>query len=119
VGLGCKPFLKSETMAEMWRGNEVTRDTTRGDVLYALGFTVIDPFRKCVFCKERDMTRVGHSGGAVGASSTLVISFDPTHVCNKDVMEPKGVVVAMITNLIDIGLTSTATDIADLFSWMV
>ena len=129
-------------MEQIWTGDKRTARPNY-DFLYGLGFVIGDPLKNCIFCKERKLKSVLHTGGAMGASSVLLMVFpkyfrfgyDETDVGrNKtsivantqdqgkvDYSEnnAKSVVVAMITNLTDVGLSKTAQEIADLFEWLM
>lgn len=94
------------------------------DNLYGLGWGVGDPFSKCLGCNSREEKVVYHSGGAVGASSILLIQFPPSSqegcaVPSLNMSQPQGVVVAMITNLQDIALSPTAKKLIREFAWMM
>lgn len=117
----------------MWTGNPVTQRPDSSDFLYALGFVVGEPLRKCMFCKERDLKVVEHTGGAIGASSVVLLAFptiksassscdsSKSPSANKEEEEPKvrGVVVAMITNMTSVGLKKNAQDIANHFKELI
>jgi len=117
-----------ETVAEMWKGDPRTGRPGR-DALYGLGFMVVEPMRKCFFCKSRDLMAVTHSGAAIGGSSVLLITFPKTVIFGYDEVDRtegsipngrvKGVAVAMLTNLTNVGLTETAQEITKLFEWMI
>ena len=66
--------------------------------------------------RSRTPTYVSHTGGAVGASSVLlIVPGDRGDGEEKTVSPHEGVVVAMICNLQEVGLYKTAVQIADLF----
>lgn len=133
-GLPRLPFLKQSTIKTMWTGNPVTARPDIPDVLYALGFVVGEPLRKCMFCKERELMTVFHTGAAVGSSSVLFLAF-PLSIsqgsknCDKpdkksgkkeqEASDVQGVVVSMITNLTSIGLKKTAEEIAANFRGLI
>lgn len=76
----------------------------------------------CFYCSSRDEKIVSHTGGAVGASSVLLLHLPPTkpnHNKSSQDGQIRGVVVAMITNLQDVGLSQTAKKIAKEFAWMI
>ncbi|CAL8130630.1 unnamed protein product [Orchesella dallaii] len=121
-GLPKTPFLKQSTMQKMWTGNPATAKSSSVDELYGLGFVVGEPLRKCMFCKERDLMIVSHSGGAMGASSILLLAFPKNNLdsgTSSKTTEVKGVVVAMITNLTGVGLTKTAQEITNNFRILI
>ncbi|ODM94905.1 Serine beta-lactamase-like protein LACTB, mitochondrial [Orchesella cincta] len=123
-GLPKTPYLKQSTMQTMWTGNPATARPP-SDNLYGLGFVVGEPLRKCMFCKERDIMTVNHSGGAMGASSILLLAFpkNKLNTCDSEksseTTEVKGVVVAMITNLSAVSLSKTAQEIANNFRILI
>jgi hypothetical protein len=69
------------------------------------------------------MVQISHSGGAVGATSILLMTFPPeinseqqSQLNQNSIVPPlKGVTVAIITNLIDAPVSAAARDIASLF----
>jgi len=104
--------------------------------LYGLGFVVEEPFRKCAYCKESEMLTIGHSGGAIGASSILFIRMpvanaspqlghDEVDPCKRQLVQlapdpsVQGLVIVMITNLTNVGLSKTAYEISNLFKWLI
>ena len=58
-----------------------------------------------------------HTGGAVGASSVLLIYPRKKEVLDKNGV-PQGVVVAIICNMQSVGLSKLAMDIAKMFETM-
>ena len=63
-----------------------------------------------------------HTGGAVGASSVLLIrpgSQEFVQTANASGTLPKGIVVAMIANQENVGLSETAMKIASEFKFML
>ncbi len=127
-------YLKSHTMDAIWTPVPNTQAGWAGsaqDAGYGMGWAVIPK-------KERSGTvpsqnfYVSHTGGAIGASSVLLVL--PTQVDNRNQSNlpgsytdltgsghgvaqpaPQGVVVAMITNMQAVGLNATALKIAKLF----
>lgn len=125
-------LLQPETVSTMWR--EVVRNfSSKSQLGYGLGWMVqrggerVQGGKKVHYC-------VGHTGGAVGASSVLLISpnlmtcemvengvgrNDVRNVVGphvKEVSEPRGVVVAIICNLQQVqGLFSLGSQIASIF----
>ncbi|KAF4521214.1 hypothetical protein B566_EDAN010753 [Ephemera danica] len=111
-------FLKSETIKSMWTPEPVTQGVNEAskyrDAGYGKGWQVT-PFRA-----EFGTTGGGdiqsfqayHSGAAVGASSVLFI------LPSKDLKKPppKGVCVAILTNMQNVGLVGVADDIAHIFA---
>ncbi len=127
-------YLKSHTMDAIWTlvpNTQAGWAGTAQDAGYGMGWAVIPK-------KERSGTvpnqnfYVSHTGGAIGASSVLLVL--PSHVDNRNQSNlpgvhtnltgsghgvaqpaPQGVVVAMITNMQAVGLNATALKIAKLF----
>lgn len=117
------PFLKPESVKKMWSGVKNTQCDWGGvkGGAYGLGWGVWNLVREDSFCKSRPFF-VSHTGGAVGASSVLLIlpDADNKELCMKTAETdndhiPKGVVVAIIVNMVSIGLNKEALDIAKLF----
>ncbi len=118
-------------MLKVWTGDSRTANKIN-DFLYGLGFVIGDPLKKCIFCKERKLKSVHHTGAAIGSSTVLLMVFPKDFRFDYD--EPdqqldkmgdqadnkvKAVVVAMMTNLTNVGLSKTAQEIADLFVWLM
>ncbi|XP_041853970.1 serine beta-lactamase-like protein LACTB, mitochondrial isoform X1 [Melanotaenia boesemani] len=109
-------FLKPETAIELWAPVDKTEASWDKDGLYAQGWLVVEKLQNYGQCRKR-RHYVSHTGGAVGASSVLLVlpseeinqSQGQTHVL------PQGVVVTIITNLQSVGLNSTALKIAQEF----
>lgn len=77
---------------------------------YGLGWA-ISPYKQGWFgSDELQRFHVGHGGGAVGASSILVI-----YPINPNETIPSGVSVAILTNLQNVGLHKLSKEIADNF----
>ena len=84
------------------------------DGTYGMGWGVTpstpDPIP---FCKTRQFY-VSHTGGAIGASSVLLIyPRSPEVPANSSSV--KGIVVGMIVNMQNVGLNQTALEIASVF----
>lgn len=108
-------FLRRDTVQMMWSPVPGTRVSRDGDMLYAMGWCVVPPVVKAGFSRDQRMY-VSHSGGAVGASSVLLIlprmeiSGD-----NMKVLIPRGVCVSIVVNKQSVGLTKAALKVAKLF----
>lgn len=103
-----KLLLKAETLAEMW---SPVVSTNRKYVSYGLGWMVADEQRSSI--DELTIpSHVFHTGGAVGATSVLLII-----PCAKKCSNPRcGICVVMLTNLHSAGeIYQTALDVALLF----
>ncbi|KAG7280054.1 hypothetical protein CRUP_030510 [Coryphaenoides rupestris] len=108
-------FLRPQTSLDLWA--PVYRPEPRWDKdgLYAQGWLVVEKSQKYGQCKSR-RHYVSHTGGAVGASSVLLILPSEETLCQPDGTKseflPQGVVVSIITNMQSVGLNSTALKIA-------
>lgn len=133
-------YLNAETVQAMWtpqRAGTATSGWGR-DGGYGMGWEVVPSLQE-YGGGDAQRFAVGHDGGAVGASSILLMvptnvphpSATPIHSSSHvpvspsslsivsqttDICIPCGVVVAIITNLQGVGLQKLATDIAAVFS---
>ncbi|XP_041459791.1 serine beta-lactamase-like protein LACTB, mitochondrial [Lytechinus variegatus] len=130
-------FLKKDTVEKIWEPVPIAKPKPSNEYCYAMGWSVLEKKQKHGYCRP---TRhyVTHSGAAMGFSSVLVVAPNP--VCNDgtdsatenerkdlDGMEneeclsqnhsriPKGIVVALYANLLDVGLTKPAEGIVEAF----
>ena len=108
-------YLKSETMQTIWTPVENTKldwlkNSTGGG--YGMGWGVVPSSEDPPFSRDQQFF-VSHTGGAIGASSVLLILPTKEHVKSE---APHGVVVAMIANLQSTGLSIQALEIAKVFS---
>lgn len=106
-------FLDRDTVKMMWTPVSNTYLGWDKDGQYGMGWGVILSQNNYPFCKSRQFY-VTHTGAATGASSALLIlpRVDDAAVSGKPV---RGVVVAMIANLQNVGLNQTALEIAKVF----
>ncbi|XP_036431983.1 serine beta-lactamase-like protein LACTB, mitochondrial [Colossoma macropomum] len=105
-------FLKPHTAKAMWAPVDKTEASWDKDGLYAQGWLVVEKQQKYGQCRFR-RHYVSHTGGAVGASSVLlVLPSETLQVPGQRVALPQGVVVAIITNMQSVGLNTTALKIA-------
>ncbi|XP_034032378.1 serine beta-lactamase-like protein LACTB, mitochondrial isoform X2 [Thalassophryne amazonica] len=109
-------FLKPKTAQDLWAVVEGTEQPWEKDERYAQGWTVVEKQQKYGQCKTCRYY-VSHTGGAVGASSVLLVlpSEEIAHCQGQTPLLPQGVVVAIITNMQSVGLSSTALKIAHEF----
>ena len=126
-------FLKSSTVKEMWKpveGTQMTWDREAEGGGYGMGWGVV-PHKSKPGTVDDQRFYVSHTGGAIGASSVLLIMpTDTDHVTsnNKKVLNleqpfmvqtqgphPRGIVVTMVCNMQAVGLNKTALQIAKLF----
>ena len=103
-------YLKRGTVRMMWTPVEETRGHWDMNGSYGMGWGIREPQSDSPFCNGRKF-HVCHSGGAIGASSILLIM--PT--ASSEERPVHGVVVAMIVNLQNVNLNRTALEIAELF----
>lgn len=102
----CSPYVKKETVKQMWTSHPLTEKTTRRKEStsgYGMGWRV----RSRPVASTHGVATVSHTGGAVGTSSALVIipPGDQSHA----------VVVAVICNMESINLEPTARRIGQVF----
>ncbi|XP_049430858.1 serine beta-lactamase-like protein LACTB, mitochondrial isoform X2 [Epinephelus fuscoguttatus] len=109
-------FLKPQTIIELWAPADKTEASWDKDGLYAQGWLVVEKLQKYGQCRKR-RHYVSHTGGAVGASSVLlVLPSEETEKCQGQTpLLPQGVVVTIITNMQSVGLNTTALKIAKEF----
>ncbi|XP_061534108.1 serine beta-lactamase-like protein LACTB, mitochondrial isoform X1 [Phycodurus eques] len=108
-------FLKPQTAVELWTAADKTEASWDKDGRYGQGWLVVDKQQKYGQCRKR-RHYVSHTGGAVGASSVLLVlpSEEIEQRQGQNVL-PQGVVVTIITNMQSVGLNSTALKIAHEF----
>lgn len=107
---GAVGYLESSTVHTMWTALPgTTMKWGRGDG-YGMGWVVVPPRQEHGGGDIQNFA-VGHTGGAVGASSVLLVVPVP---CTNAVI-PSGVTVAIIMNLEGIGLQHLALSVAALF----
>ncbi|XP_017261072.1 serine beta-lactamase-like protein LACTB, mitochondrial isoform X2 [Kryptolebias marmoratus] len=106
-------FLQPKTATELWAPVDKTEASWDKDGLYAQGWLVVEKLQKYGQCRERSHY-VSHTGGAVGASSVLLVlpSEDADQRRGPVLVLPQGVVVTIITNMQSVGLNATALKIA-------
>ncbi|XP_051978585.1 serine beta-lactamase-like protein LACTB, mitochondrial [Xyrauchen texanus] len=108
-------FLKPHTAKAMWAPVDKTEASWDKDGLYGQGWLVVEKQQKYGQCHNR-RHYVSHTGGAVGASSVLlVLPRESTQVTDQKLTPPQGVVVTIITNVQSVGLNATALKIAQEF----
>lgn len=109
-------FLKPQTATDLWTPVERTEATWDKDGMYAQGWLVVEKLQKCGQCRKQ-RHYVSHTGGAVGASSVLLVlpSAEMDQPRGQVHTPPKGVVVTIIVNMQSVGLNNTALKIAHEF----
>ncbi|XP_069812447.1 serine beta-lactamase-like protein LACTB, mitochondrial [Dendropsophus ebraccatus] len=101
-------YLKPDTISMMWRQVPNTEMSWDRDGKYAMGWGTVEQRQDYGQCKCQKHY-VSHTGGAVGASSVLLILPEED---SQTVIPPRGVVVTIIANMQGTGLNSTALKIA-------
>ena len=149
VNLPRKGFLKQDTVKMLWspvvpysssssEKKSVVKTDNSDKAHYGMGWAIMPPSNRYAFCKDQRCF-VSHTGGAMGASSVLLIlpknvpKENEKFVNNKtndslknnekniDVPAqpplrlPEGVVVSIICNTSNVGMTKLALDIAKVF----
>lgn len=110
-------YLSKKLMEELWTVQPNTQLSWGGDNLgYGLGWAVVPVNKKYGFC-ESQYYYVSHTGGAIGASSVLLIA--PKKVGAGETKLPQGIVVAVLANLQGVGLNKLASSIAQAFEGLV
>ncbi|KAM9814604.1 serine beta-lactamase-like protein LACTB, mitochondrial isoform 1-T1 [Syngnathus typhle] len=108
-------FLKPQTAVELWTAVDKTEASWDKDGRYSQGWLVVDKEQKYGHCRKRKHY-VSHTGGAVGASSVLlVLPSEEMEQRRGQKVLPQGVVVSILTNMQSVGLNSTALKIAQQF----
>lgn len=109
-------FLKPLTALELWTPVEMTEGSWDKDGQYAQAWLVVEEKQKYGQCRKC-RHYVSHTGGAVGASSVLlVLPAEKIEQGNgKPEKLPQGVVVTILTNMQSVGLNTTALAIAQHF----
>ena len=99
-------------MAEVWKPQDGANLKWGGDeLIYGLGWAVRQRQKNYGFCLDQHHY-VTHTGGAIGASSVLFVAPQPVQNGGR---LPQGVVVAILCNLEDVGLSRLASDLAKAF----
>ncbi|XP_066132713.1 serine beta-lactamase-like protein LACTB, mitochondrial [Saccopteryx bilineata] len=105
-------YLKPETMVMIWTPVPNTEMSWDREGKYAMAWGVVEKKQTYGSCRKQ-RHYASHTGGAVGASSVLLIlpeELDAETVYNK--VPPRGIVVSIICNMQSVGLNSTALKIA-------
>lgn len=108
-------FLNPHTVKALWAPVDKTEASWDKDGRYAQGWLVVEKQQKYGQCRMR-RHYVSHTGGAVGASSVLlVLPSETLKASGQTVTPPQGVVVAIMMNMQSVGLNTTALKIAHEF----
>ncbi|XP_069851321.1 serine beta-lactamase-like protein LACTB, mitochondrial [Dipodomys merriami] len=105
-------YLKPETMVMMWTPVPNTEMSWDKEGQYAMAWGVVEKKQTYGSCRKQ-RHYASHTGGAVGASSVLLIlpeELDTEALSDK--VPPRGVIVSIICNMQSVGLNSTALKIA-------
>ena len=98
-------------MEKLW--SPVIKTSKDSDVTWGLGWAVMEDISEYAFCKKQRFYTC-HTGGAVGASSVLLI-YPRKSVESNSQNPPNGIVIAIICNLQNVGLSKLALDVAKTF----
>ncbi|XP_072837749.2 serine beta-lactamase-like protein LACTB, mitochondrial [Pogona vitticeps] len=107
-------YLKPSTTAMMWTAVPNTEASWDKDGKYGMAWLVVENKQECGFCR-RQRHYTSHTGGAVGASSVLLIlpeELDSQAANGVSLVPPRGVVVTVICNMQSVSLNTTALKIA-------
>lgn len=107
-------YLSRDICKIMWSAVDNTKMPWDRDGAYAMGWGVVEPRITNNFCKSRQFY-VSHTGGAIGASSVLLVMPTDNLGGNCEGRKASGVVVAMIVNMQSVGLNKVALEIAQIF----
>lgn len=111
-GAGVLPgYLKPDTVAMLWRQVPNTEMSWDKDGKYGLGWGAVERKQDYGQCKLQKHY-VSHTGGAVGASSVILIMPEEDTGDSPTAIPPRGIVVAIIVNMQQTGLNTTALKIA-------
>ncbi|XP_004628896.1 serine beta-lactamase-like protein LACTB, mitochondrial [Octodon degus] len=105
-------YLKPETMAMVWTPVPNTEMSWDKDGKYAMAWGVVEKKQTHGSCRKQ-RHYASHTGGAVGASSVLLVlpeELDAETIKNK--LPPRGIIVSIICNMQSVGLNGTALKIA-------
>ncbi|XP_027781755.2 serine beta-lactamase-like protein LACTB, mitochondrial isoform X1 [Marmota flaviventris] len=105
-------YLKPETMVMIWTPVPNTEMSWDKEGKYAMAWGVVEKKQTHGSCRKQ-RHYASHTGGAVGASSVLLVLPEEldTEVINNKV-PPRGIIVSIICNMQSVGLNSTALKIA-------
>ncbi|NXN78536.1 LACTB protein, partial [Bombycilla garrulus] len=107
-------YLKPGTVAMMWTPVPKTEVSWDRDGKYAMGWAVVEKNQQHGCCRQQ-RHYASHTGGAVGASSVLLIlpeELEPAALAAGPSAPPRGVIVTIICNMQSVSLNSTALKIA-------
>ncbi|KAJ7415918.1 Serine beta-lactamase-like protein LACTB, mitochondrial [Willisornis vidua] len=103
-------YLKPGTVAMMWTPVPKTEVSWDRDGKYAMAWAVVEKKQECGCCRQQ-RHYTSHTGGAVGASSVLLILPEELRP-GAGAAPPRGVIVTIVCNMQSVSLNSTALKIA-------
>lgn len=110
---GTPGYLRRETVDQLWSPALRAKCDWDSDGGYGLGWGVVKEGPKRGGCPSRRFY-ISHTGGAIGASSALVLLPKETSGIGS-MKPPEGVVVAIIANMQSVGMNKVALEIAKSF----
>lgn len=115
-GGGTAGFLRPETVSAIWSPVDKTRCGWDSYGFYGMGWGTV-PFGDCPPFTREQRQYFSHTGGAVGASSVLLVLPRRMEVIptNGGIPPLHGVVVAIIVNMQSVSMNRLALDVAKLF----
>ncbi|XP_027560204.1 serine beta-lactamase-like protein LACTB, mitochondrial [Neopelma chrysocephalum] len=110
VGKLLPGYLKPGTVSMMWTPVPKTEVSWDRDGKYAMAWAVVEKQQQCGCCRQQ-RHYASHTGGAVGASSVLLILPEELGPGARGA-PPRGVIVTIVCNMQSVSLNSTALKIA-------
>ncbi|XP_076081665.1 serine beta-lactamase-like protein LACTB, mitochondrial [Mytilus galloprovincialis] len=117
-------YLKRKTMDMIFSPVDKTECSWDKDGFYGMGWAVVPEKYENGYCKQQ-RHYVSHTGGAIGASSVLLILPSQNYGKQEETSSeekygkqsdpPQGIVVTIITNMGSVGLNRVALEIAKSF----
>ncbi|XP_016048141.2 serine beta-lactamase-like protein LACTB, mitochondrial [Erinaceus europaeus] len=105
-------YLKPETMVMMWTPVPNTEMSWDREGKYAMAWGVVEKKQTYGSCRKQ-RHYASHTGGAVGASSVLLVLPEELDAeALGSTVPPRGIVVSIVCNMQSVGLNSTALKIA-------
>lgn len=114
TGGGKTGFLSPETVRTIWSPVEKTRCGWDSYGSYGMGWGTVPFSERPPFTRDQRQY-FSHTGGAVGASSVLLVLPRCMEVVPANGIAPRGVVVAIIVNMQSVGMNRLALDVAKMF----
>lgn len=114
AGGGTAGFLRPETVGTIWSPVEKTRCSWDSYGFYGMGWGTVPVSERPPFTREQRQY-FSHTGGAVGASSVLLVLPRCMEVVPASGNPPHGVVLAIIVNMQSVSMNRLALDVAKMF----